>query len=181
MEEDPEDAIDADADDDEPLDRNSGSSGYFFNHAEGVIRRAISKSSFMDDDDEGPFVGREDGGKTVFGSDDVAVEEKVRSKVLQVKGVEDALLLKGMGRRVSPLREGWGDWFDKKSDFLRKEKMLKSSLDGLNPLRNPIIQDPDAVGVTGITKADKIIRNFILHDLKTIPFPSRKITHHSNF
>ena len=176
VEEEPEDAIDADADDDEPLDRNSGVSGYFFNHAEGVIRRAISKSSFMEDDDEGPFVDPEDGGKTVFGSDDVAVEEKVRSKVLQVKGVEDALLLKGMGRRVSPLREGWGDWFDKKSDFLRKDKMLRSSLEGLNPLRNPIIQDPDAVGVTGITKADKIIRNFMLHDVKT-----RKITHQSNF
>ena len=180
-EEEQEDAIDAEADDDEPLDRSSGSSGYFFNHAEGVIRRAISKSSFMDDDDEGPFVGPEDVGMTVFGSDDVAVEEKVKSKVLQVKCVEDALLLKAMGRRVSPLREGWGDWFDKKSDFLRKERMLRSGLEGLNPLRNPIIQDPDVAGVTGITKADKIIRNSILHDLKNLPFPSRKITHSSNF
>ncbi|ESW03583.1 hypothetical protein PHAVU_011G025900 [Phaseolus vulgaris] len=180
-EEEQEDAIDAEADDDEPLDRSSGSSGYFFNHAEGVIRRAISKSSFMDDDDEGPFVGPEDVGTTVFGSDDVAVEEKVKSKVLQVKSVEDALLLKAMGRRVSPLREGWGDWFDKKSDFLRKERMLRSGLEGLNPLRNPIIQDPDVAGVTGITKADKIIRNSILHDLKNLPFPSRKITHSSNF
>jgi len=86
-----------------------------------------------------------------------------------------------MGRRVSPLREGWGDWFDKKSDFLRKERMLRSGLEGLNPLRNPIIQDPDVAGVTGITKADKIIRNSILHDLKNLPFPSRKITHSSNF
>ncbi|KAG2398067.1 hypothetical protein LR48_Vigan08g192200 [Vigna angularis] len=178
VDEEPEDAIDAEADDDEPLDRNSGVSGYFFNHVEGVIRRAISKSSFMEDDDDGPFMDPDDGGKTVFGSDDVAVEEKVRSKVLQVKGVEDTLLLKGTGRRISPLREGWGDWFDKKSEFLRKEKMLRSSVEGLNPLRHPIIQDPDAVGVTGITKADKIIRNFIFHDVNT-----RKITHHhqSNF
>ncbi|KAK7364575.1 hypothetical protein VNO80_13312 [Phaseolus coccineus] len=127
-EEEQEDAIDAEADDDE-----------------GMIHWAINKSSFMDDEDEGPFVGPEDVGMTVFGSDDVAVEEKVKSK------------------------------------FLRKEKMLRSGLEGLNPLCNPIIQDPDVLGVTGITKADKIIRNSIVHDLKNLPFPSRKITHSSNF
>ncbi|KAL9323858.1 hypothetical protein ACSQ67_008715 [Phaseolus vulgaris] len=73
---------------------------------EGVIHWAIGKSSFMDDDDEGPFVGSEDVDMTVFGSNDMAVEEKMNSKVLQVKSVKDVLLLKGMGRRVSPLREG---------------------------------------------------------------------------
>ncbi|CAJ1933907.1 unnamed protein product [Sphenostylis stenocarpa] len=180
-EEEPEDAIDADADDEEPFDQNPAASGYFFHHAEGVIRRAISKSSFMNNDDDGPFVGPEDRSKTAFGSDDVAVDEKVRLMAFEVKGVEDALLLKSIGRRVSPLREGWGDWFDKKGDFLRKDKMLKSSLERLNPLHNPIIQDPDAVGVTGITKADKIIKNSMLHDLKRLPFSSRKITHQSNF
>lgn len=56
----------------------------------------------------------EDRSKTAFGSNDFAVEENVRSKAIQVQGVEDALLLKIMGSRVSPLREGWGDWFDKK-------------------------------------------------------------------
>jgi len=67
-----------------------------------------------------------------------------------------------MGRRISLLRKGWADWFDKKSDFWRKEKMLRSGLEGLNPLHNPIIQDPDDFGVTRITKADKIIKNSIL-------------------
>jgi len=88
---------------------------------EGVIHWAISKSSFMDDDDEGPFVGLEDVDMTVFGSNDMAVEEKMNSKMLQVKSVEDVLLLKGMGRRVSPLREGWTYWSIKKV-FLEEGK-----------------------------------------------------------
>ncbi|TKY67778.1 hypothetical protein E2542_SST10674 [Spatholobus suberectus] len=172
--------VDADADDEEPFDQTTNAaSGYFFHHVEGVIRRSFSKSSV--DGCGGPFAvseaKAEDRGKTAFGSDDVAVEERVRTKAIKVKGVEDALLLKAVGRRVSPLREGWGDWFDKKSDFLRKDKMLRSNLEALNPLHNPILQDPDAVGLTGITKADRIIRNYLLHDLKRVPFTSRKITH----
>lgn len=58
--------------------------------------------------------------------------------------------------------------------------MLRSNMEGLNPLRNPILQDPDAVGLTRITKADKIIRNYLLRDLKRLPFPSRKITQYHN-
>ena len=53
-------------------------------------------------------------------------------------GVEDALMLK-VGKRVSPLREGWGEWFDKKSDFLRRDKMFKSNLELLNPLHNAML------------------------------------------
>ncbi|KAK7264092.1 hypothetical protein RJT34_31695 [Clitoria ternatea] len=168
-----QDTADAD-DDDEPLDEDN-SSGFFFHHVEGVIRRSFSKGSM---DEEGTFMGSEvvveDRGRTAFGSDDVAVEERVRLKAIEVKGVEDALLLK-VGKRVSPLREGWGDWFDKKSDFLRKDKVFRSNLEILNPLHNPIIQDPDALSLTGITKVDKIIRNSILNEFKRVPFPSRKI------
>ncbi|XP_020214450.1 uncharacterized protein At4g19900 [Cajanus cajan] len=179
VEDQPQDLVDGD-DEEDSLDQDAASSGYFFHHAEGVIRRAFSKSSI--DDEERPFVvfgAAEDRSRTAFGSDDVAGEGKVRSKAIEVKGVEDALLLKTvMGRRVSPLREGWGDWFDKKADFLRKDKMLRSNLEGLNPLHNPILQDPDAVGLTGFTKADKILRTSLLHDLRRLPFPSRKITQH---
>ncbi|XP_027356732.1 uncharacterized protein At4g19900-like [Abrus precatorius] len=173
VEEQTQDSTEAD-DDDESLDQNNAS-GYVFHPVQGVIR-AFSKS-FMDDDEI--FTESEDRGKTAFGSDDVAVEENVRRKAIQVNGVEDALLLK-TNRRVSPLREGWGDWFDKRSDFLRKDKMFRSNLEGLNPLHNPILQDPDSVGLTGITKADKIIRNSLFNDFKRIPFPARKIVQDPN-
>ncbi|KAL2329172.1 hypothetical protein Fmac_022599 [Flemingia macrophylla] len=176
----PLDAVDAE-DEEDSLDQDAASSGYFFHHAEGVIRRAFISKSSVEEEEEGPFgaAAKEERSRTAFGSDDVAVEERVRSKTIEVKSVEDALLLKmAMGRRVSPLREGWGDWFDKKGDFLRKDKMLRSNLEGLNPLHNPILQDPDTVGLTGITKADKTVRNSLLRDLRTLPFSSRKIPHH---
>lgn len=118
-------------------------------------------------------MGHDDRSKTAFGSDDIPVDESIRRKVIEVKGVEDALLLK-VGRRVSPLREGWGDWFDKKSDFLRKDKMLRSNLEGLNPLHNPILQDPDGVGVTGLTKGDKILHKALLNEFKRVSFHGRK-------
>ncbi|XP_061343713.1 uncharacterized protein At4g19900-like [Gastrolobium bilobum] len=168
--------------DDEPLDQIKVS-GYFFYHIGGVIRRAFSKGSVEDWDEDGFFLGsrvvEEDRSKAAFGSDDVPVDERVRMKVIKVRGVEDALLLK-MGRRVSPLREGWGDWFDKKGDFLRKDKMLRSNLELLNPLRNPILQDPDGVGFTGLTRGDKILHKSLLNDFKRVPFPARKKTQDTN-
>ncbi|KAK7395886.1 hypothetical protein VNO78_16460 [Psophocarpus tetragonolobus] len=191
VEDQPSDAA-GDAEDEEEesiLDQRGGggaaSSGYFFHHAEGVIRRAFSKSSFVDDGDESfvrSEIPKERGGvRGAFGSDDVAVEERVRAQAIGVKCVEDALFL---GRRVSPLREGWGFWFDTKVDFLRKDKMLRSNLEALNPLRNPLLQDPDALGLGGLTRADKIVKNYLFQHLKSkskskiLAFPSRKISQH---
>lgn len=168
-------------DDEPPFDRIKVSAGYFFCHVGGVIRRAFSKHSVEEWDDgyhqNGIFFGSgvagEDPSKAAFGSDDVPVDEGVRMKAIRVNGIEDALLLK-MGRRVSPLREGWGDWFDKKSDFLRKDKMLRSNLEALNPLHNPFLQDPDGVGFTGLTKGDKIVHKAMLSEFKRMPFHVRK-------
>lgn len=132
----------------------------------------------MDQSNEGVKIFEimsEDKGKTAFGSDDVAVDENVRMKMMEVKGIEDALLLK-IGKKVSPLREGWGDWFDKKGDFLKKDKMLRSNLEALNPLHNPILQDPDNVGLTGLTRVDRLLHKSLLQEFKTVPFPSRKIS-----
>ncbi|KAL1362303.1 hypothetical protein HN51_010569 [Arachis hypogaea] len=158
-------------------------SGYFFYHVGGAIRKAFTKSSPGDREDGSrqvgiflgsPVMGNEDRSKATFGSDDIPVDERVRRKVVEVKGVEDALLLK-LGRKDSPLREGWGDWFDKKGDFLRKDKMLRSNLEGLNPLHNPFLQDPDGVGVTGLTKGDKILHKALLNELKRQPFRGEKL------
>ncbi|XAR56182.1 hypothetical protein NMG60_11036555 [Bertholletia excelsa] len=93
--------------------------------------------------------------------------------MVEVKGIEDALLLK-IGSRVSPLREGWGPWFDAKSDFLRRDKMFKSNMELLNPLNNPLLQDPDGAGVTGLTRGDKLIQKGLLNEFKKVPFLLKK-------
>lgn len=160
----------------EPFDQIK-TGGYLFDHVSGLIRRAFNKRS-IDEWDDGqvglfPGSGPEDRSKTAFGSDDVPVDEEVRRKAMQVMGIEDLLLLK-VGRRVSPLREGWGEWFDKKGDFLRKDKMLKSNLEVLNPLRNPLLQDPDGMGVSGLTRGDRIVQKFLLNEFKRVPFPRKK-------
>ncbi|KAI8000052.1 Uncharacterized protein LOK49_LG09G02843 [Camellia lanceoleosa] len=151
-------------------------SGYYFDHVKGVIRRAFDKRSIDEWEDYESFdanVGSEDRSKVAIGSDDVPVDENVRRKVVEVEGIEDALLLK-TGSRVSPLREGWGPWFDAKSDFLRRDRMFKSNLEILNPLNNPLLQDPDGVGVTGLTRGDKLVQKGLLNEFKKVPFLFKK-------
>ncbi|KAK6150219.1 hypothetical protein DH2020_017744 [Rehmannia glutinosa] len=155
----------------------AGSSSYFFDHVSGVIRRSFNRRSIEEWEDYVPFnlkltsdlgFGNDDS-KPVFGSDDVLVEEKLRMKLSEVKKIEDALLLKG-----SVLREGWGEWFDKKGDFLRRDRMFKSNIEVLNPLNNPILQDPDGAGVTGLTKGDRIFQKGLLNEFKRTPFLTKK-------
>ncbi|KAG7959297.1 hypothetical protein I3843_10G062700 [Carya illinoinensis] len=154
-------------------------SGYFFDHFSGAIRRAINKRSIdeWDDDRLGLVIGSsvDDRSKAAFGSDDVPVDETVRRKVTEVVSIEDALLVKATGRRTaSPLREGWGDWFDKKSDFLRRDKMFKSNLEALNPLNNPMLQDPDGLGVTALTRGDRLVQKLWLNEFRRVPFLAKK-------
>ncbi|XP_039054131.1 uncharacterized protein At4g19900-like [Hibiscus syriacus] len=93
----------------------------------------------------------------------------------ELESIEDALLVKKVtGRKVNPLREKWGDWFDKKSDFLRRDRMFKSNLEILNPLNNPLLQDPDGVGMTGLTRGDKMVQKWILSEFKKVPFTVKK-------
>ncbi|KAM7260221.1 hypothetical protein ACFE04_015962 [Oxalis oulophora] len=162
-------------------------SGYYFDHVYGSIRRVFNNNNrrSIDNWDYDYTVGgvvnfgyivastADNKGKSVFGSDDMPVDEEVRRKVGEVEGIEDALLLK-VGKRVSPLREKWGDWFDKKSDFLRRDKMFKSNLESLNPLTNPMLQDPDGVGVTGLTRGDKLVQKLLLSEFKKVPFLFKK-------
>ncbi|XP_057971764.1 uncharacterized protein At4g19900 isoform X2 [Malania oleifera] len=160
---------------DEDESDQSKASGFYFDHVLGVIRRPFDKRSIDKWEDYASFdvgFGVEDRSKGVFASDDVAVDEEVRRKVAEVNGVEDALLLK-TGRRVNPLREGWGLWFDKKGDFLRRDKMFKSNVELLNPLHNPMLQDPDGSGVTGLTRGDKLVQKFLMSEFKKVPFGVR--------
>ncbi|XP_027184602.1 uncharacterized protein At4g19900 [Coffea eugenioides] len=156
---------------------SSSSSLYYFDHQNGVVRRGFNKKSIEEWED---YVGFESklglelgfsnrGSKTAFGSDDIPVDEKTRKKLTEVKGIEDALLLKG-----SKLREGWGEWFDKKSDFLRRDRMFKSNLEAVNPMNNPILQDPDMPGVTVLTRGDKLVQKGMLNEFKKVPFLVKK-------
>ncbi|KAK6917020.1 Alpha 1,4-glycosyltransferase domain [Dillenia turbinata] len=154
-------------------------SGFYWDHVNKVFRRAFDKRSIDQWEEEessnfdlGFMV--DDKSKAAFGSDDEPVDEDVRRKVSEVEFVEDALLMKSP-KRVSPLREGWGNWFDAKSDFLRRDRMFKSNMEILNPLNNPMLQDPDGVGVTGLTRGDKIVQKWLFHEFKKTPFLGKKL------
>ncbi|XP_022720233.1 uncharacterized protein At4g19900-like [Durio zibethinus] len=157
------------------------SSGHFyFDHLSGSIKRAFNKSSIKDWDYDGGFMnegffGEDVKVKAAFGSDDIPLDEEVRRKMSEVLSVEDALLVKKVGgKKVNPLREKWGDWFDKKSDFLRRDRMFKSNLEVLNPLSNPLLQDSDGVAVTGLTRGDRLVQKLILSEFKKVPFTGKK-------
>ncbi|GLT59145.1 hypothetical protein SLA2020_319810 [Shorea laevis] len=173
-------------------DRGISSSGqFYFDHITGTIRRSFNKRSIEEWDYD--YVGFNDGvlgedssdlkAKAAFASDDIPVDEEVRRKMSEVVSIEDALLLK-IGKRESPLREKWGDWFDKKGDFLRRDRMFKSHLEVLNPLNNPLLQDPDIVGISGLTRGDKMVQKWLLSEFKRVPFTGKKPlegTHDVNF
>ncbi|KAK2989272.1 hypothetical protein RJ640_017269 [Escallonia rubra] len=177
-EQDNEDAVQVDpTDDDEDEIDQSRVSGFYFDHTTNSIRRAFNKKSIDQWEDYVTFSevsgSDEDRVKIAFGSDDAPVDESVKKKMAEVKGIEDALLLK-VGSRVSPLREGWGVWFDTKSDFLRRDRMFKSNLELLNPLNNPLLQDPDGMGVTTLTRGDKLVQKGLFNEFKKVPFLAKK-------
>lgn len=153
------------------------SSTYFYDQRHGVVRRAFNKRSIEEWEDYVNFESRmklglgfkSDESKAAFGSDDLPVDVQMRMKLSEIKSVEDALLLKG-----SPLREGWGEWFEKKSDFLRRDRMFKSNLEVLNPNNNPMLQDPDGAGITGLSRGDKIVLKGLMNEYKKVPFLVKK-------
>ncbi|KAL2627713.1 hypothetical protein AAZV13_07G188600 [Glycine max] len=57
--------------------------------------------------------------------------------------------------------EGWSDWFDKKSVW--KDKMFRSNFD-----------DPNGTGATGLTRGDRIVQKWWIHEFKKVPFPGIK-------
>lgn len=155
----------------------ASSKTYFYDHQIGVVRRAFNKRSIEEWEDYVNFESSlklgfgygTDESKEAIGSDDLPVDEKMRKKLSEVRSIEDALLLKG-----SPLREGWGDWFDKKSEFLRKDRMFRSNLESLNPNNNPMLQDPDGVGLTGLTRGDRVVLKGLMNEFKKVPFLVKK-------
>lgn len=169
---------DADEGDDVVSAQNDKASPlYYFDHRNGVVRRGFNKKTIEEWEDYVSFESKlglelgfsNEGSKTAFGSDDIPVDEKTRKKLTESQGIEDALLLKG-----SKLREGWGEWFDKKIDFLRRDRMFKSNLDGVNPMNNPLLLDPDMPGITGLTRGDKVVQKGLLNEFKKLQFLVKK-------
>ncbi|KAL2930458.1 hypothetical protein RDABS01_035868 [Bienertia sinuspersici] len=166
-------SLDSDAEDSNDH-HSTVSSGFYFDHVSRVFRRQLDFQSVDDDqlwsDYATPFLAfNDDKSKVAFGSDDVPVDEEMRGLLVRVNGIEDALLLK-LGTKFSPLREGWGSWFDAKSDFLKKDRMFKSKLELFNPVTNPLLQDPDGFGFTALTRGDKIVQKGLLHEMKKALF-----------
>ncbi|XP_074302514.1 uncharacterized protein At4g19900-like [Silene latifolia] len=150
-------------DSDEDDTKAAAAGGYFFDHVSLVIRHAIDRRSIdeidyantINNNNQNPFQPQQHPKHNcdAIGSDDVPVDEDVRMKMMEVGGIEDVLLLKS-----SPLRKGWGPWFDAKTDFLRKDKMFRSNFHLLNPFHHLLLQDPDSIGLTALTKGDKIVQ-----------------------
>ncbi|KAL2344692.1 hypothetical protein Fmac_005977 [Flemingia macrophylla] len=153
-------------------------SPYFFDPLAAAIRRSFlpSSSSALRHPLPLPSLPDHDPSKSAFASDDVPLDPAVLTAAASVASLDDLLLL-----RDSPLRQGWGEWFDKKSVFLRKDRMFRSNFDALNPLNNPVLQDPDATAATtGLTRADRILLRWWIHHFKQVPFPPKKVSLHNN-
>ncbi|RYR14124.1 hypothetical protein Ahy_B04g070759 isoform B [Arachis hypogaea] len=183
---DPIDELDFDDQNPDPsLDTTDplSSAGYFYDPLSASLRRSFKTPrnihQFSDPQTHNHILhfatvgyGRDDRAKAAFGSDDLPVDDDVRRLAAQVTAIEDALLI----RSTSPLRKGWGDWFEKKSVFLRKDRMFRSNFEVLNPNNNPLLQDPDGVGASGFTRGDRIVQKLWLNEFKKAPpLTSKKV------
>ncbi|KAJ0982644.1 hypothetical protein J5N97_010899 [Dioscorea zingiberensis] len=140
--------------------------GLFWDHLLAVARRSFGKSS-------DPFVEEPlfpDSSKISFGSDDQPVDDDVRIKLDSITSIEDLMLMKPGSSRDSPLRSGWARWLEGKADFLRRDKMLRSNLELLNPKNHPLLQDPDGAGLASLTKGDRLMQRAIWKEIEVNPF-----------
>ena len=102
-----------------------------------------------------------------FGSDDEPVDLELRVEISSISGIEDALLLKpASGRSETRLRSGWARWLEGKADYLRRDRMLRSNLELLNPRNHPLLQDPDSPGLTSLTRGDRMVQRMLVAEIE---------------
>eukprot|EP00250_Pteridium_aquilinum_P012362 c20680_g2_i3 orf=55-2469(-) len=118
------------------LDKNdsSGWSRIRWDHLLGVVRKvgAVKSSSIHLQP------------RKIKPGDDEPSDPEARDKLEEVATIEDALLLK----------------VDKKSnkgDAYKKDRAGKGFVDPLNPINNPLLQDPDTSGPSGLSGSDRAI------------------------
>ncbi|KAJ1691904.1 hypothetical protein LUZ63_016059 [Rhynchospora breviuscula] len=164
-------------------DSNPGSNSktlLLWDHILGVARLPFgSVASDSDSDSDSDSFADSDSNLNLnrvrisFSSDDYPIDEDVSAKLSSITKIEDALLIKP-DKGESPLRDGWAKWLEGKADFLRKNKMLQSNLDLLNPKNHPLLQDPDVPGLTGLTRGDRMVQRVLLREMDTIPFVANR-------
>ncbi|XP_028554606.1 uncharacterized protein At4g19900 [Dendrobium catenatum] len=155
---------DSDSDDSELRSRSG--SGLFWDHAFGVARISFGRTKSRSEPEEDSRREDQARSKLAFGSDDEPVDEDVRAKLASIRRIEDALLLKVDGHGGNSLmRDGWARWLEGKGDFIRRDRMLRSNLEMLNPKNHPLLQDPDVAGLTGLTRGDRLMQKAILKEM----------------
>lgn len=84
--------------------------------------------------------------KERFNSDDEVIDDNVQQRLEGVREIEDALLLNGDGApdKAAPSKR-FGSFF----------KKGRGAFDPMNPVNNPMLQDPDTTPGTWMTKSDK--------------------------
>lgn len=145
---------------------DSDASALVWDHVLGVHRRSFGKPDAESDPDPNPDPAKIE---IAFSSDDQPLGDRIRSKLHSVRRIEDVLMIKTGSE--NPLRDGWALWLEGKGDFLRRDRMLKSNLELLNPKNHPLLQDPDVVGVSGYTRGDRLVQKSILKEMEKVPFP----------
>ncbi|KAG8080068.1 hypothetical protein GUJ93_ZPchr0007g6074 [Zizania palustris] len=131
----------------------------------------IDKLDVLDEDSaSGVDAGDEPGHRiaaAAFGSDDEPVDLELRVEISSITGVEDALLLKPASSAAETrLRVGWARWLEGKADYLRRDRMLRSNLEFLNPHNHPLLQDPDSPGLTSLTRGDRMVQRMLLAEME---------------
>ncbi|KAK9156272.1 hypothetical protein Sjap_003752 [Stephania japonica] len=104
----------------------------------------------------------------IFNKDVEVLKHELINRIKSICQIRRVLSAKGAV--AAAMREGWGEWFDKKGDFLRRDRMFKSNLELLNPMNNMLLQDPDSVGLTLLTRGDKLMQKAMLDELRKMPF-----------
>jgi lactosylceramide 4-alpha-galactosyltransferase len=134
------------------VEKQKGS--FFWNHALGIPKRTALESG----DDAGTVaVAQLRGFKEVvqnwrerFNSDDELVDENVEERLERVHEIEDALLLNEDAKGAPNLKTKFGGYLKSKT------RGAVSSFDAMNPVNNPMLQDPDTeAGQSYLTKTDK--------------------------
>ncbi|KAJ7523864.1 hypothetical protein O6H91_18G065500 [Diphasiastrum complanatum] len=99
--------------------------------------------------------------KGIFSSDDEPLDVDVQRKLEELVDIEDALFLnketappKIISTRSSTKTSSKTTHI---SDSSKREKAGKAAVDLLNPLNNPLLQDPDMIGPGGLTRNDRAI------------------------